>query len=1138
MTSAMIFSLLSSSPDFFKKVASALELTKTVSNANPITGETFFYTLQYRCAGLTEDCLGTVITDPLPPEVEFVALIGSVHTTAEVYDAGSHTVTFTFVDPLTSGSTGEVRVEVQFPNGSTTNGTVANNTATISAANAPSVNSSVPTTAFAISRPYVEKLLLSGGVPDGYTAYHLMICNGNANVDESGSLNFNTISIVDTLPPGSIFVETNLNAGSSSSYDAGSNTVTITHPNLAPGECIWPKLIVQYPSPTFSVGDVVENKGYWSFTPLGESPEMISDTVNNTLTVPNYYAGAIKSIGNPTLFPGESSSYSISAGAYGTEPVNQFCINDTIPNEIEITSFELGGWYYGGVSGPSDIMDVYYTTNLNGPTLLPSSPRSIWTNDVIDIATDLGLTTGGGEYITVLNFCFGDVPAGFDNYEPIALNFTVKPTAPPGTVTNCAELSTTSSGFFLDDDCADLLINNSSALARLNPVKSIVPNGIHDRGDIVSFQIAVRNELGATDSIVDPIAYDLLPEGMEYIPGSWSLPAWGNTPGFPLPNFTIVSDYKGMGREFLRWEWTGASGIKIPQGERVVIMFDVEITDEAVGGIPAFYNYTYIQSPNVVDCQSSFQNPDVFDFDEDGNVTELLCGARRAVNINELVSLESEKLVKGQLDSTFTKYPDVANSMPGGIADYILEVRNPGNIPMDSIVVIDILPSVGDNGVIDVSNRDSRWTPNLVSTVSAPAGVTVYYSLEENPCRAAEGIEPSGPVGCAPANWTTSPPVDLTLVRSLKFDFGSTVLQPLDTIQLSWAMRVPVNVLATIGTPPDSIAWNSFGFIGRRIDNGQYILPSEPVKVGIDAQNIVPNIYGDFVWNDVNQNGIQDGSESGIDGVRVEIYKDNGDGTIDTAVDTFINFTLTANDGYYLFPNLPDGDYYSVFYKPPGMEITLVDAGGDDAIDSDMAPTSINGFDVAISPIVTLENLAYDLSWDLGLYASSNGAVGNYAWNDVNVNGVQDESSSEGINGVTIYLYDNNNPTIVVDTTITTNDVNGNPGYYLFSEIPPGNYFLELAIPTGTLSSTQGPTGSSDALDSDFSIMTNRTEVFSVTAGNYDDSWDVGLLLSGVEICENGIDDDGDGLIDEEDLDCYCCEADAPTLNSLGKRNP
>ncbi len=41
-----------------------------------------------------------------------------------------------------------------------------------------------------------------------------------------------------------------------------------------------------------------------------------------------------------------------------------------------------------------------------------------------------------------------------------------------------------------------------------------------------------------------------------------------------------------------------------------------------------------------------------------------------------------------------------------------------------------------------------------------------------------------------------------------------------------------------------------------------------------------------------------------------------------------------------------------------------------------------------------------------------------------------------------------------------------------------------------------------------------------------------------VENCGNGIDDDGDGLIDCDDPDCPCCKAYAPTLNGVSKKEP
>ena len=1133
----------------FKYVENAvgtLELNKTVSEANPATGVSFFYTLQYRCASTVDDCIGTVITDPLPPEVEFVGLTGSPHTINEVYDAGTHTVTFTFQNTLTAGSTGEVQIEVRYPNGSTPNGTIATNTATIDATNATSVSSSVSNTAFAEAVLDLEKYFASGGGVGGYMTYGFRVCNTNYTDNSAdGKLNIENIYVVDTLPPGAVYVESDLSGGSVISYDPMTNIIIFSVTDLDVNECKWPRVTVQYSDPPYDINSTVTNTGYVYGTPIGESEIVVIDSLTHGFQTPIAKASGWKSISHLYQFQGGRGFYELDFELDGTEGLDDFCVVDTFPKGIEVQEIYFGGFYAGGLSVPENIVTISYTTNLNGSQVIAGSPFSRWIgNDggLIDVENDLGLPNGGPEYITSLSWCFGDVPVGFGAYDPIGLSFQVRADAPVGVATNCLEFTTTTPSPNLVEDCVDLIIQENTNQTVIYPSKDIIDkplSGDYNPGDTIEFRLLALVSPSSIVPLVNPEILDLLPQELSYVPGSWQIGA-GSDPISTSPIFTETLNYNGSGRTLLAWSWTGAAANQIEIDESVYIEFKAVIDEDAFAGFNSFYNSHAVYGEDITTCYG-YQAEDVYDINNNGNTTELLCFDSARVNINGLISLESEKLVKGQLDSNYTKFPDFAHSVPGGISDYILEVRNLGNIAMDSVVVIDIFPSAGDIGVIDTTARDSRWQPNLVSTINAPTGVTVFYSLEGNPCR--PELVPTGPVGCATPNWSTTPPTDLTTVRSVKFEFGNTLLQPEDTIQLSWSMRVPVNIFSTIGAQPDSIAWNSFGFIGRRTDNGQYILPSEPVKVGIDVDNVIPNVYGDFVWEDTNQNGIQDGGEPGIDGVRVELFKDNGDGISDPSVDTFINFTLTANSGYYLFPNLDDGDYYTVFYKPGAMDITINNVGGNDEIDSDGVAGIFNGFDVAISPMVTLDNFAYDLSWDLGLYPSNTGAVGDYVWNDVNGNGIQDESPSDGINGVTIYLYDNANPFSPIDSAVTSNDPNGNPGYYLFSVVTPNGYFLELDLPSGVSYTTQGSNGTSDPADSDFNATTNRTEVFSIAAGGYDNSWDAGLILSGTEICDNGIDDDGDGLADCLDPECPCynpftCDFNAYIAYSTGFNQP
>lgn len=228
-----------------------LDLVKTASKTSVNTGETFTYTLQYRCASTTENCTGVVITDPLPPSVEYVGLSGSIHTTNEQYDSGNHTVTFTLDDPLTAGTVGEVVVNVRFPNGSTPNGTVANNTATISGANAASVSSSATTTAIAIDRHAISKSY-NGGVPDEVMVYDVKV----SNAADNGSLNLTNLVVTDFLPPNAIYQWSNHGGV----YDAGANTVTWNSSILELDTVVYFKVGIVLPSSNYSAGNRSRNR--------------------------------------------------------------------------------------------------------------------------------------------------------------------------------------------------------------------------------------------------------------------------------------------------------------------------------------------------------------------------------------------------------------------------------------------------------------------------------------------------------------------------------------------------------------------------------------------------------------------------------------------------------------------------------------------------------------------------------------------------------------------------------------------------------------------------------------------------------------------------------------------------------------
>ena len=1123
-------------------VLASLEINKSVDNPTPLSGDTITYTLQYRCASLTEDCNGMMITDPLPTNVSFANLIGSPHTTNESYDPNNHTVTFNFQDPIIAGTIGEVKINVFFPNGITPDSSIASNTATISATNATTATSNTVIATASASDKIAYYKFHEGGTLDNEMVFTIQVCDHVFNTPiANGTLSPTFITVRDTLPTTAIFV----NAGDGV-YDPISHSVEWTYylDTLPLDGCWWPQVFVEFSSTDHAIGDTISNTAYITHTPVGGSPITNSSATSVVFKDPLFSVGLTKDVLNSTRSPGETNVYNFSFWNESNISVDSFYIVDTIPDYVIIDNFTLGNFYAN--SNASNLeKTIKFTTNLNSTwTTLSGSPFQFWNNSTIEV-DDLGLAAN--EHLTKIRWEFGPDPmpfsSGLNTSEPIQMLFHVDANAPEGAITNCIIAG--------GADSTALLINENS-----NPncaTFNVLPgtNGFVPRtgkeyelkncdgcwtyfgtghffnpGDTISFRLRVGNYNTAITDLVDPSIADFLPTGLTFVPSSWNMD--DNGTGAPTPTFTIQNNFNGTSRELLNWEW---SGLSLAPGEELFITFDAILGIDAPVGENALINEFAILQTSENGCNSytgGYQKADADDLDSDGNTTELLCFSYVALDIASFVSIESEKLVKGQLDTVYSKYPNIAYSVPGGIADYQIIIRNEGNIEIDSVIIIDILPFVGDMGVIDLSNRDSRWRPNLAAPVTTPPGVTTYYSLEENPCRSAEQIVLSGPPGCTTPNWTPIPPTDISTVQSLKFELGATILYPNDSLFLEWPMRVPINALTTIGSPPDSVAWNSFGYIGQRIDNSEYTLASEPVKVGIALQEINPGAFGDFVWIDTNEDGIQDPTEIGFDGLRVELFLDDGDGIADMTTDSLVNFNITANGGFYLFPNLPEGDYFATFYLPPTYISTLANTGNDDAIDSDGIANTYNGFSIATTEITNITSTEIDFDWDLGIHQNGNSAIGNYIWNDVNEDGSQNESTTDGMNGIVVNLYDNTNPSVILATTTTSNDVNGNPGYYLFDQIPTGDYFIEVEVPEWASFSTQGTIGTSDPLDSDVNMVNGTTEVIALLSNTYDETWDAGLVISDFDYGDGPsnypavwhhslIDADGDNILDGSD---------------------
>ncbi|MDU9340470.1 fibrinogen-binding adhesin SdrG C-terminal domain-containing protein, partial [Staphylococcus aureus] len=128
---------------------------------------------------------------------------------------------------------------------------------------------------------------------------------------------------------------------------------------------------------------------------------------------------------------------------------------------------------------------------------------------------------------------------------------------------------------------------------------------------------------------------------------------------------------------------------------------------------------------------------------------------------------------------------------------------------------------------------------------------------------------------------------------------------------------------------------------------------------------------GNYVWEDTNKNGVQELGEKGVGNVTVTVFDNN--------TNTKVGEAVTKEDGSYLIPNLPNGDYRVEFSNlPQGYEVTPSKQGNNEELDS-------NG----VSSVITV-NGKDNLSADLGIYKPKYN-LGDYVWEDTNKNGIQDQ---------------------------------------------------------------------------------------------------------------------------------------------------
>ena len=267
----------------------------------------------------------------------------------------------------------------------------------------------------------------------------------------------------------------------------------------------------------------------------------------------------------------------------------------------------------------------------------------------------------------------------------------------------------------------------------------------------------------------------------------------------------------------------------------------------------------------------------------------------------------------------------------------------------------------------------------------------------------------------------------------------------------------------TLGNEPE-------GDVNNSVDFGLY-----------EPQPLPTLSLGDLVFHDLDNDGIFNNNDEGIEGVEVELYGIGADGIKGTGDDTLFNTLLTNILGQYQFTGLVEGLYYvklsgngipSGFESSTGDGIYDLDSAGayepifgtDNNVDGEDDGAQMGAMIMSDTIRLTLFNepeTNVNNTVDFGLFAPKTPPImelGNLVFHDLDNDGVFNNADS-GLGGVEVELYGlgadgikgNADDSLFASQTTIAN------GAYLFQNLFEGLYYVKLSgdgVPANYVSST------------------------------------------------------------------------------------
>ncbi len=603
------------------------------------------------------------------------------------------------------------------------------------------------------------------------------------------------------------------------------------------------------------------------------------------------YSANISLYGPQHTLAGEFICYETNLQNSGNRVLENSVFTCELPQNCDYYEFRTGLFYLGAIG---EFVSSQYTLEYE------TSSGSIATVGTFNINQSSNVDISGfieqGERLLRLIWRFGDFGIGLKTLVPPRIKGTVLVDVPTDTQLYCtSELAYSSvqgSGNAFDDhttlvaDICTLVPRFSSSKnnSNLRPLEEI------------------RFTIGANcvnSRIKNPVFAVLLPSQFEYIGVQdvrYSDIFEDVNP--PLPPAIVIQNFDATSQTLVKFEFTGEYAYSFNQKCIINIFINARVRIGALGTAQSF---------SVLNCDTQSDISGATYIND--NISSLYSStyAKSSEKTNLILftaSVRADNKVRGSSDALFVEEPIVANTYEGGGIVYKLSVTNIGNATFDRVEIVNILPHIGDVGVISNAQRGSEFSIYNIAEISVLGGeFSVYYSQSYDPVRFSSTFGTIGSVD----DWSKTPPDDITKLKSFKVVSGQKLF-PAETLE------VLLFAVAPSGTRQSLVAWNSFSALLSYTDAqgiSQQLLPIEPEKVGVSVQ-FPPNSgsIGGFVWLDEDMDGLFSEGETFVDEVGVALYDENEK----IVSGTFTTPNAQGVPGQYLINNIPDGRYFLRFF--------------------------------------------------------------------------------------------------------------------------------------------------------------------------------------------------------------------------------